>query len=197
MASTLITGMSATGKSTAIEHLLALGLRAVDLDTDQWSQLVPDDSEFADSAAGRPLDRRWREDRVRALLTGPQGSELLFVAGTSTYQGRLYPLLSHVVLLTIPDDVAMARLAGRTTNDYGKDAAELAREVALRPIVEPVLRAGACLVIDTSVHPPGGVAAIIDRHARSGRPCGDGRRSSAGAPAGTSGDAGATGRTGA
>ncbi len=162
MVRTLITGMSATGKSSTIRHLLELGHRAVDLDTGEWSHLVPDYSDFADPDMDSPLDWRWREDKVRALLTAEQ--EPLFIAGTSTYQSRLYPLLSHVILLTIPDDVAMARLASRTTNDYGKEAAELQRELHLRSIIQPLLRAGACLVIDTSTHSPADVAAIITGH---------------------------------
>jgi hypothetical protein len=162
MARTLITGMSATGKSTTICELAALGHRAVDLDTAEWSHLVPDDSDYADRRADGPLDWRWRERKVRDLFTAEQGS--WFVAGTSTYQARLYPLLHHIVLLTVPSDVAMTRLANRDTNDYGKEPGELRRELHLRMTVEPMLRAGACLVIDTSVYSPADVAGIIVDH---------------------------------
>jgi hypothetical protein len=41
---TLITGMSAVGKSSVISELIKLRHRAIDLDTDEWSQLAPDDS---------------------------------------------------------------------------------------------------------------------------------------------------------
>lgn len=162
MARTLITGMSATGKSSTIHQLASLGHRAIDLDTAEWSHLAPDDSDYADPDADSPHDWRWREDKVRALLTADE--DPVFVAGTSTYQSRLYPLLHHLVLLTVPTDVAMARLANRSTNDYGKDPGQLQRELDLRTIVEPLLRAGACLVIDTSTESPADVAAIIAKH---------------------------------
>jgi shikimate kinase len=165
---TLITGMSAVGKSSTISQLMARGHHAVDLDTDEWSQLVPDDSAYADPATDDALDWRWREDEVRMLLTADH--EMLFVAGTSTHQSRLYPLLDHVVLLTIPTDVAVERLANRATNQYGKDATELQREVYLRTIVEPQMRRSACLVIDTSVYSLAVVATIIVSHA-GGKEC--------------------------
>lgn len=142
--------MSATGKSTTVAALLARGVAAVDLDDPQWSELVPDDGPFADPQ-GAP-DRRWREDAVRALLEGTR--EPLVVAGTSTHQGRVYDLLDHVVLLSVPTDVAVHRLRTRSTNSYGRAPEELARELVLREQVEPLLRAGACLVLDTSVLPP-------------------------------------------
>lgn len=151
--------MSATGKSTTIHQLASLGHCAVDLDTEEWSRLAPDDSEFADP--GR-LDWRSRTDKVRTLLTSEQGA--LFVAGTSTHQGRMYSLLDHVILLTVPTDIAIARLANRDTNDYGKDPDDLRRELHLRTIVEPKLRAGACLVIDTAAQSPEQVVTTILEH---------------------------------
>lgn len=167
MPRTLITGMSATGTSSTVGELVALGYRAIDLDTHAWSHYVPDDSEYADPSADNPLDWQWRHDKVRDLLAG--ATDLLFVAGTSTYQGHLYHLLDHVVLLTVPDDVAIVRLAERTTNDYGKEAAALERELELRPAVEPMLRSKACLEIDTSLHAVAEVAALVTNHARTAR----------------------------
>jgi dephospho-CoA kinase len=154
--------MSATGKSTTVHELASRGHRAVDLDTEEWSQLVPDDSEFADPRSQNPLDWRWRADKVRALLSSDHGH--LFVAGTSTHQGRIYPLLDHVILLTVPTDIAVARMAKRNTNDYGKQSDDLRRELHLRALVEPRLRAGACLVIDTAAESPGEVIATILEH---------------------------------
>jgi adenylate kinase family enzyme len=37
----LLTGMSGTGKSMLISELAARGYKAVDLDTDEWSEWVP------------------------------------------------------------------------------------------------------------------------------------------------------------
>ena len=56
----------------------------------------------------------------------------------------------HVVLLSAPEPVILERLRTRTTNRYAKDPQELARELELRPLVEPMLRRGADIEIDTS-----------------------------------------------
>jgi PPOX class probable F420-dependent enzyme len=106
---------------------------------------------------------------VHSLLTARRQGPL-FVAGTSTRQGRFYPLLDHIVLLTVPEDVARERLASRTTNDYGKNPAELRRELHLRSIVEPMLRRSACLEVDTAARSPAEVAALITDHTRGRSP---------------------------
>ena len=160
MSRTLVTGMSATGKSSTVLALRERGHRAIDLDHPDWSHRVVD-------ADGEP-DWCWRLGAVRALL---ERDDLpLVVSGTSSGQGTLYPLLDHVVLLTVPTDVAVARLAGRTTDDYGRHPDELARELALRVEVEPLLRAGACLVLDASVLDLDAVAEAVLHHALGG-PC--------------------------
>lgn len=162
MTRTLITGMSATGKSSTVLGLAAQGHRAVDLDADGWSEHVVDDAEWAGDDPDA-TDWRWREDRVRGLLEETGGT--LFVSGTSSNQGAFYELLDHVVLLTVPTEVAVHRLATRTTNEYGQAADELHRELELREVVEPLLLAGACLVIDTSVRDPNAVTLAVAEHA--------------------------------
>jgi hypothetical protein len=153
--------MSGVGKSSSVGALASLGYRAVDLDAPQWSHLAPDDSSYSSGPASQ--DWRWREAEVRALLTDHHGT--LFVAGTSTYQARLYDLLDHVILLSVSAKVAIRRLASRTSNAYGKGPAELARELELREVVEPLLRRGACLEIDTGIPAVEEVAALIADHA--------------------------------
>jgi hypothetical protein len=76
--------------------------------------------------------RQWTGDGVSGrFMPSCRGDDgMLFVAGTCTYQSRFYPLLDHVVLLTIPTPVAIDRLANRTTNAYGKKPAELRRELS-------------------------------------------------------------------
>jgi predicted ATPase len=60
MASVLVTGMSGTGKSAALEILSSRGYHTVDTDSDEWSTWVtlPD---------GSP-DWIWREGAIAALL---------------------------------------------------------------------------------------------------------------------------------
>lgn len=56
-----------------------------------------------------------------------------------------------IVLLTAPGDVIVERLATRTNNTFGKLPEKVARTLALRQEIEPLLQRGASAVIDTSV----------------------------------------------
>jgi shikimate kinase len=77
-----------------------------------------------------------------------QGS--LFVAGCKSNQGKFYRRFDHIVLLSAPADVLLARIAARTNNPYGKTPRE--RDLILHYLtaVEPVLRASATLEIDAA-----------------------------------------------
>jgi hypothetical protein len=55
-----------------------------------------------------------------------------------------------VALLTAPADVLLARIAARTTNPYGKSAAERDEILRYLEVVEPRLRATATEEIDAS-----------------------------------------------
>ena len=137
----LITGMSGAGKSSVVEELARRGYRAVDLDHPDWSEWRADE-------AGEP-DWVWREDRVRDLLEGA-GPGPLFVSGCMTHQGRFYPLLDRVVLLSAPLEVLLARVSTRTGNPYGQRPEERAQIAGYVATVEPLLRAGCHHEFDTS-----------------------------------------------
>jgi shikimate kinase len=144
----LLTGMSGTGKSTVINELAARGYKAVDTDDHGLSEwvAVPLD-EPTGLAPGQ--DWVWREDRIQDLLS-TDDVEVLFLSGCSPNQGKFYPQFDHIVLLTAPAAVIVERLATRTTNPYGKHPDEVARVLALQQTVEPLLRGGAGLEVDTS-----------------------------------------------
>jgi RNase adaptor protein for sRNA GlmZ degradation len=141
MPKVLVTGMSGTGKSTVLRVLSSRGHRTVDTDNDQWSEWVtlPDGS----------ADWIWREDAIGVLLADHRDGSL-FVAGCKTNQGKFYPQFDHVALLTAPADVLLARIAARTTNPYGKSAAERDEILRYLEVVEPRLRATATEEIDAS-----------------------------------------------
>lgn len=141
MAKILVTGMSGTGKSTVLEILAAQGHRTVDTDTDEWCHWVtrPDGSS----------DWIWREQAITDLLVGHRDGSL-FVAGCKTNQGRFYPLFDHIVLLSAPAEVLLARIAARTGNPYGKRPAERAAILEHLAVVEPLLRATATVEIDAT-----------------------------------------------
>jgi dephospho-CoA kinase len=145
----LITGMSGTGKSTVISELAARGYKAVDADYNGLSELVSIPVGSDRSGLGAEQDWIWREDRIADLLS-TEDAEVLFLSGTASNQAKFYPQFDHVVLLTAPSSVMTERLVRRTNNPYGKDPNELARALALKRTVEPQLRRGADLEIDTS-----------------------------------------------
>jgi len=141
MARVLVTGMSGTGKSAALEVLRTRGHRTVDTDTDEWSVWVtqPDGSS----------DWIWREEAIATLLDQYEHGQL-FVAGCKTNQGKFYPRFDHVALLSAPAEILLRRVINRSTNPYGKSSEE--RDEILRYItdVEPQLRATATIEIDSS-----------------------------------------------
>jgi len=137
----LLTGMSGVGKSTVIGELVARGFWAVDTDSDAWSVWV--------DAEDGP-DWVWREDAIGELLAS-EGAEVLFVSGCKSNQGKFYGQFDQVVLLSAPTEVIVERLATRTNNPYGKDPGELARVLGYLETVEPLLRRGASVEIDTSL----------------------------------------------
>ena len=142
--------MSGTGKSTLTDELAARGYKAIDLDSDEWSQWVIADSgsELGDSPVRENEDWVWREDRIADLLA-TEDVDVLFVSGCAANMGQFLPQFDHVVLLSAPADIIVERLQTRTTNAYGKQADEVARVLALQQTIEPLLRRVATSEIDT------------------------------------------------
>ena len=103
MARVLITGMSGTGKSTALAELEHRGIRVVDTDEAPWSEWSEADGGYV-----------WREDLVAELLAGDDGPTL-YVSGTVSNQGRFYDRFDAVVLLSAPAEVLLR--ANRVADD--------------------------------------------------------------------------------
>src|SRR6478736_6924140 len=126
--------MSGTGKSSALAELQRRGYQVVDTDYGGWIEGEPE-----------PL---WRENRINELLD-EHGDGTLFISGCVANQGKFYERFDAVVLLSAPADVILERVAGRTTNDFGKSDAERERILSDLDAVEPLLRRGATAEIDT------------------------------------------------
>lgn len=158
----LLTGISGTGKSTVIEELAARGYKAVDADTDEFSEWVEiiEDADTPGSPVEPGRDWVWREDRIQELLS-TQGSDMLFLSGCAMNMGKFLPQFDHVILLSAPAEVIAARLATRTNNPYGKHPDEVARVLDLQVSVEPVLRRAAGHEIDTSAGLDAVVATVL------------------------------------
>ncbi|HUQ41532.1 MAG TPA: AAA family ATPase [Candidatus Limnocylindrales bacterium] len=132
----LITGMSATGKSTVLAALAARGHWTVDTDYGGWTERVAD-------------EWLWDEERIADLLASDSRGAL-FVSGTVRNQVKFYAAFDHIVLLSAPLEVMTQRLRNRTNNPYGKDADQLAEVIEFKRTVEPSLRRAASLEIDTT-----------------------------------------------
>jgi dephospho-CoA kinase len=137
----LVTGMSGTGKSTALAELARRGHAVVDTDHGGFTEDVT-------ASDGRGSERLWRAERIAALLDAHEGGTL-FVSGCVANQGRFYTRFDAVVLLSAPAEVMLERIATRETNRYGREAAEREAILADLAAVEPLLRASATAEIDT------------------------------------------------
>jgi broad-specificity NMP kinase len=144
----LITGMSGTGKSTVVVELKSRGHRAVDLDTDEYSEWAAPDPDAPGAPVEPKRDWVWREDRVRELLDRDEG-DLLFVSGCAANMGPFLPRFDHIVPLKAPEDVLVERLHERF-DGYGSNPGEVVRVLGLVREVEPLLRRVADIEIDTS-----------------------------------------------
>jgi shikimate kinase len=143
MAVIFVTGMSGTGKTTALKQLEQRGYKVVDTDVGKWIEDVP----LPDGAGVEP---QWREDRIDALITEHEISgEPLFIAGTVWNQGRFYPRFDEIVLFSAPLKIMLERIATRDTNPFGKTVDQRAQIVADTAEVEPLLRSSATVEIDT------------------------------------------------
>ncbi|NUU76021.1 AAA family ATPase [Paenibacillus xylanilyticus] len=132
----LITGMSGTGKSTALTELARKGHRVVDTDYGEWSENLDGTGWL------------WNEDRIMALLMG-HNEGTLFLSGTVSNQGKFYSMFDAIVLLSAPLDVILERVSSRHNNPYGKTQAEREEIIHYVHTVEPLLRAGSTFEIDT------------------------------------------------
>lgn len=84
-------------------------------------------------------------------LLSTHGGGHPFVSGCAMNQGKFYPLLDRIVLLSAPAEVTLARIAERADNPCGKDAAERQEIPANLAEIEPLLRRAATDEIVTRV----------------------------------------------
>jgi dephospho-CoA kinase len=159
----LLTGISGVGKSTVTEALAALGYKAIDADSNEWSEWV--EVERSNATYGSPVEPNrdwvWREGRIRELLA-TKDVGVLFVSGCAENMVPFLPQFDHIILLSAPPTIIVERLASRTTNTYGKQPDEVARILSQKTTVEPLLRSAAGHEIETSMPLAQVVATILD-----------------------------------
>ncbi len=71
------------------------------------------------------------------------------ISGTVENQGCFYDRFEHVVLLSAPVEVLIERVATRSNNPYGRSVQEQAEMRHYVLTVEPLLRRGASLALDS------------------------------------------------
>jgi broad-specificity NMP kinase len=146
MSRILVTGMAGTGKSSALQELSGRGYRVVDTDEPGWREYRRYDEPIDALHRGEFL---WVEEKMTELLDSDD-ERSLFVAGGVRNQATFYDRFDAVVLLSAPADVLLDRVAGRTTNEYGKSELERAEMLADLAEIEPILRAECTHEIDAS-----------------------------------------------
>jgi dephospho-CoA kinase len=146
MSTILVTGMSGTGKSSALAELGQRGYRVVDTCDPGWREYREYVQSSEELHRGEWL---WVEERITGLLDSDDARSL-FVAGCVRNQSKFYDRFHAVVLLSAPTDVILDRVARRTTNNYGKSSVERAMILDDLARVEPLLRASCTHELDAS-----------------------------------------------
>ncbi|MDA1362982.1 AAA family ATPase [Glycomyces luteolus] len=159
-----ITGVSGVGKSTVIGALAALGYAAIDTDFGGYCSPAPDVEPPKPTAEPGWV---WNEARLRRLLDA--GGDPLFVSGCVPNQGLFYADFDRIVLLSAATEVVRRRLLGRSGNDYGKAPGQLEQALRDQAEVEPLLRAGATLEIDTDAPLETVTARLLEHALERGR----------------------------
>ncbi|HTW12819.1 MAG TPA: AAA family ATPase [Solirubrobacteraceae bacterium] len=139
----LITGMSGTGKSTLLAELRRRGRRTLDTDYGGWTR----------------GDGLWDEPRMSEFLATHDD---VIISGTVENQGRFYDRFDHVVLLTAPLEVLIARVTTPANNPYGRSTEQQAEIRRYLAEVEPLLRRGADLELDARL-PTAALADAVEK----------------------------------
>ena len=146
MSRVLVTGMSGTGKSSALAELGRRGYRVIDTGDPGWREYREHVESSDELHRGEWL---WVEERITGLLDS-DGGRSLFVEGCVRNQSKFYHRFNAVVLLSAPADVILDRVTRRTRNNYGKTPLERAMILDDLAKVEPLLREGCTHELDAS-----------------------------------------------
>jgi GNAT superfamily N-acetyltransferase/broad-specificity NMP kinase len=142
----LVTGVSGTGKSSALAELSRRGYRVVDTDEPGWRTYRAYDAPGDELHRGEYL---WAAEKMAAVLSADDDRSL-FVGGRATNQSDFYDRFDAIVLLSAPVGVLLDRIAGRTSNPYGKTTLERAEILADVAEVEPLIRKNCTHELDAS-----------------------------------------------
>ncbi len=113
-----MTGMSGTGKSSALAELGRRGYRVVDTDDPGWREY----REYVESSDEvRRGEWLWVEERITGLLDSDDGRSL-FVQGCVGNQSKFYDRFNSVVLLSAPAEVILDRIGAENDEQLREDS---------------------------------------------------------------------------
>lgn len=129
-----ITGVEGSGKTTICKALSAKGYTAIDIDEEGLSSRY--DKDTWNRASALPpanqssstwyLEREWKIKPGELLkIKQPAQSEIVFVCGITDNFNEIKDIFDKIICLTLDEAAIRKRLATRTTNNFGKNAAEL------------------------------------------------------------------------
>lgn len=169
MAFYLITGVSASGKSTIRKELQTIGYDAHDTDEDDITAWYNKSTKQQVNRPDNPNDRtqKWLKDHDW-MMSATQVEELaktalnktVFLCGVTSNQFDFYNLFAKVFCLEIDQDTLKQRLANRTTNDFGKTPDELASVLSWHKWFEQESKNKGAIMIDANKSVPDIVAQI-------------------------------------
>ncbi|WP_439661176.1 AAA family ATPase [Lentzea sp. HUAS TT2] len=171
-----VTGVSGSGKSTVCALLRTRGQQAIDADWEGYNHWVDRASgevvvDPPDPVPAGWLDRYgWQISRERVVaLTAEALDRDVFLFGGVENEEEVRDLFDAVVCLVIDDETLRERLAGRTTNSFGKHPEELAASLWHNARIEARYRGLGAVIVD-GTSPLEEVAGAVTRARRTPRP---------------------------
>jgi len=128
-----ITGVSGTGKSTVRVELATRGYQSFDTDEDGiavWRRRTTGAEVYDPGDGNHPdtwlQDHCWTINRPRVeQLARMARDEVVFLCGSVENEDEVWELFDIVICLVLDESTLRERLAGRTTNQFGKAPGEL------------------------------------------------------------------------
>ncbi len=147
-----ITGTSGSGKSAVVSELSRRGCAGYDADDDRitvWRNRTT--GELVPFRRGRWPNHAWEIERPRVeeLAAAAEG-RTVFLCGSVENESDVWDLFTVVICLVIDEQTLRARLAQRTSNDFGKTPEELEAILEWNKTVESACRSFGATIIDAS-----------------------------------------------
>jgi thymidylate kinase len=172
-----VTGMSGAGKSSVCGELRRRGLDAHDTDEDGislWRHRTTDEvverpDRAEDRTDGWYAAHDWIMSRRRVEeLAARAGGGPVFLCGSPTNADDLADLYDTVVCLTVDEDTMRARIAGRSSDEFGGNEVELRMLLGWHARFEARYRNSGAVMVDATRPLRDVVEDVVDAARRPG-----------------------------